>query len=132
MLTSETIEKIKLYATTLAACAVVFGLIVAPIGYWTLYKIEAAAKAALDSHGPIIVTRITNKKFDEVYLAGFRELDQRNRGIETKQLHFEHLIQQYKNDSKADHNLTQEKIRGIDSKLDLLLDKIQRQQRYPR
>jgi len=127
MSSSDIVERVKLYATTFAACSVAVGLIAAPLSFWAVNRIEVAAKEVLESHGPVIVTRITNKKFDEVYLAGFRDLDERNRGIETKQLHFEHLIDQYKRDSKADHNLTQEKIKGIDSKLNIILDKIQQQ-----
>jgi len=125
MTSSYIVEKIKLYATTFAACAVAVGIIATPLSFWAVNRIELAAKEVLESHGPVIVTRITNKKFDDVYMAGFKDLDDRNRNIETKQLQFEYLIDQYKRDSKADHNLTQEKIKGLDSKLNIILDKIQ-------
>ena len=128
MSSPDIVERIKLYATTFAACAVAIGLIATPLSFWVVSKLEVAAKEVLESHGPVIVTRITNKKFDDVYLVGFKELGDRSRGIETKQLHFEHLIDQYKRDSKSDHELTQEKIRGIDGKLDILIQKLQQQQ----
>ena len=125
MTSSYIVEKIKLYATTFEDCAVAVGIIATPLSFWAVNRIELAAKEVLESHGPVIVTRITNKKFDDVYMAGFKDLDDRNRNIETKQLQFEYLIDQYKRDSKADHNLTQEKIKGLDSKLNIILDKIQ-------
>ena len=129
MISTEKIEKIKLYMSTIAACAIVVGMIATPISLWALSSIASQAKAALQMHGPEIITKITNKQFEEVYLAGFRELDERNKGIESRQLEFQHKLERYKEGSKSDHNLTHERIKGIDSKVDLLINQMRRDNR---
>jgi len=121
-------DNIKKYAGAFISLVAAFGIVMAPITVWAVGEIEDIANKVVQEKAPQIVTILTNKKFDEVYMAGFSELDQRNRRIEDKQLLFQYKIEQVERDAHSRGELQQEKLKGINDKLDMLIRQMRSQQ----
>ena len=126
---TETMEKLKTWCTAFIAMMTACGIIVTPIAVWAVSEIEDIAVKTLEARAPAIVDVRMNEVFDGAYKTGFSELDGRTRGIERNQLDFKYKLREYERDAIARDKLQQEKLKGINDKLELLLEQMRRNNR---
>ena len=125
-------ELVKKYATAFVALCAAIGLVVTPIAVWAVGEIEDIATETLRKRAPEIVDTRMNIVFDGAYKTGFSELDGRTRGIEKNQLDFKWKLREFERDAIARDKLQQEKLKGINDKLELLLEQMRRNNQLPR
>lgn len=124
-----TAERLKTYATAFIATATAIGIVVTPIAVWAIGEIEDIAKQTLRAEAPQIVDIRMNHVFDNVYKSGFADLDSRTRRMDRRQLEFQNKFQQLEKDNTFRDKLQQEKLKGINEKLDMLIEQMRRNQR---
>ena len=121
-------ENIKKYAGAFVTVAAACAIVITPITVWAVGEIEDIAKETLEKEAPRIVDVRMNEVFDVAYEKGFSGLDQRSRRIETEQLEFKYKLKEIEKDNKANYLLQQEKLNGINQRLDFIIEQMRKNQ----